>query len=219
MITVPGWPLLDLRLRVGSVLLRPAVEADLAELAALHPEDHEHDPREAVWPGHDRRAHRARLLHQEYWRAMGSWSPTSWTLTFVVQVAGRTVGLQSLEGQGPAGRRTVDTGSWLVAEARGRGTGVAMRAAVLSLAFDHLGARAASTSARPRNVASLGVSRHLGYVDDPAPPPGDGPADLVHLRLDLTAWRAAARPRVEVSGLEACRIFFGLDPAARPDDG
>lgn len=44
--------------------------------------------------------------------------------------------------------------------------GKEMRAAVLSLAFDHLGAEVASSGAWEWNATSLGVSRALGYVDN-----------------------------------------------------
>ena len=45
------WPLFDLRLRLGPVLLRPVTDADLAALAALLPDDVELDPRAEQFPG------------------------------------------------------------------------------------------------------------------------------------------------------------------------
>jgi RimJ/RimL family protein N-acetyltransferase len=66
--------------------------------------------------------------------------------------------------------RTVDSGSWLVESARGRGVGVAMRMAVLGLAFDRLQALAAVSSARHDNGASLGASRRIGYTDNGVSP-------------------------------------------------
>jgi len=62
--------------------------------------------------------------------------------------------------------RTVDTSSWLVQELRGRGLGQEMRAAVLGLAFDHLGADFAVSSAWASNGSSLGVSFALGYENN-----------------------------------------------------
>jgi RimJ/RimL family protein N-acetyltransferase len=55
--------------------------------------------------------------------------------------------------------RTVDTSSFLIPSAHGRGYGKQMRAAVLALAFGPLHAPAAITSAWHDNHASLGVSR------------------------------------------------------------
>src|SRR4029079_17602748 len=75
----------------------------------------------------------------------------------------QVLGVQGLEGPDFRTLRTVDTSSWLATEVRGTGVGKAMRRAVLALAFDHLGAQAAITSAWHDNHGSLGVSRALGY--------------------------------------------------------
>ncbi|MGN6331863.1 MAG: GNAT family N-acetyltransferase [Motilibacteraceae bacterium] len=206
------WPLFGLRLRCGQVRLRPVREADLAHLVAIHPDDHEHDPRPERWPGQTLREHRARLLCQGYWRALGTWSPTSWCLDLAVEREGVAVGVQSLEAADFPTLRTVDSGSWLVPEVRGRGLGVAMRTAVLALAFDHLGALAAVSSARTDNAASLGVSRHLGYRDNGVSLTDSptGLTALTHLRLTAADWRASGRGRqVDIEGLEPCRRWFG----------
>ena len=205
------WPLFGLRLRCGDVTLRPVRERDLAHLAALQPDDHEHDPRPEVFPWMDVRRHRSRLVHQEYWRSMGTWSPASWCLAFTVEHEGGVVGVQSIEADEFLALRTVDSGSWLVQEVRGRGLGVAMRTAVLGLAFDHLGARAAITSARRDNHASLGVSRHLGYRDNGVSlnASGSGVVELAHLRLTAEEWRASGRgAQVDVHGLAPCLRWF-----------
>lgn len=129
-----GWPLLDLRLAVGEIELRHVRERDLPHLAGLMPDDYEHDPRPSRLPTHDLAQHRRRLLYQGHWRSLGTWSPTSWCLDFVVRHRGETVGCQSLEAEEFPSLRTVDSGSWLVRAARGHGLGVAMRRAVLALA-------------------------------------------------------------------------------------
>ncbi len=125
--------------------------------------------------------------------------------------------MQSLEAVQFLDLRTVDSGSWLIAAARGRGIGVAMRQAVLVLAFDHLGARAAVSSARADNEASLAVSRRLGYRDNGVSlNAGDrGIVELRHMRLTMEEWKASGRSRqVEVPGLEPCLSWFGLDHPA-----
>ena len=210
------WPLFGLRLRCGGTTLRPVRERDLAHLAAIQPDDYEHDPRVEVLPWMDVRQHRTRLVHQEYWRSMGTWSPASWCLGFAVEHEGAVVGVQSIEADDFPSLRTVDSGSWLVPGVRGRGIGVAMRTAVLGLAFDHLGARAAITSAVRDNHASLGVSRHLGYRDNGVSltASGSGVVELVHLRLTAEEWRASGRGAdVDVDGLEPCLRWFGVAPA------
>lgn len=211
--SVAHWPLFGLRLRCNDVLLRPVREQDLPQLADLQPADYEHDPSAAAFPGEDLAGHRRRLVYQGYWHALGTWSPSSWCLDFAVEHEGALVGVQSLEADDFLDLRTVDSGSWLVGSARGRGVGIAMRTAILALAFDHLGALAAVTSARMDNAASLGVSRHVGYRDNGVSlnRSGRGPVDLAHLRLTAEEWRAsgAGKP-VTLSGLDPCLPWFGI---------
>lgn len=209
------WPLFGLRLTCGGIALRLAREEDLPHLAAIQPDDYEHDPRAAVLPGLGVDQHRRRLVYQHYWHSLGTWSPSSWCLDFVVEADGVVVGMQSLEAEDFLALRTVDSGSWLVRSARGRGVGVSMRTAVLGLAFDHLHALAAVSSARHDNGASLGVSRHLGYRDNGVSltASGQGLVELQHLRLTAEDWRASARGRqVRVTGLELCLPWFGIAP-------
>ena len=187
-------------------------ESDLPLLASIQPDDYEHDPRAELLPGLSLAHNRERLVHQEYWRALGTWSPSSWTLPLAVEYDGAVVGVQSLEADDFPAVRTVDSGSWLIPPARGRGVGVAMRKAVLGLSFDHLGALAAVSSARPDNGASLGVSRSIGYTDNGVSlnDSGTGLVELQHMRLTAERWRAAGHgSEVTVDGLTPCLPWFG----------
>lgn len=207
------WPFFDLRLRCGPVALRPVTDADLPRLSELLPGDLDLDPRVERFAALDDRRDRQRLFAQGIWRSRGTWSPASWCLDLAVESDGELIGAQSLEGDGFPQLRTVDSFSWLTQAARGRGLGVAMRAAALGLAFDHLGAVAAVSSAVLDNEASLGVSHRLGYVDNGISRT-DSPAGVVelqHLRLTRATWQAAGHV-VEVSGLEPCLPWFGLPP-------
>ena len=197
-----SWPLTGLRLRAQELELRPVTEADLPALAALLPDDVELDP---SLPLQDRTL----ALHQGYWRALGAWRPEAWRAGFAVLLRGELVGFQELEGNDFPLLRTVDTSSWLATSARGLGVGKAMRRAVLALAFGPLAAEAAITSAWEDNVASLGVSRAIGYRDNgiSVDRRGDGAGVMVHLRLPRAEWRGAD---VEISGFEECRALFGL---------
>jgi len=167
-----------------------------------------------VFPGLSAGQNQRRLFYQGYWKSLGTWSPSSWVLHFAVAYRGALVGVQTLEGDDFPVLRTVDSASWLVPEARGRGLGVAMRTAVLGLSFDHLGAVAAVSSAVASNAASLGVSRRIGYAENGVGlivVPGGGVAELRHLRLTVPAWRAAGHgPAVTVEGLAPCLPWFGL---------
>jgi RimJ/RimL family protein N-acetyltransferase len=211
-VNLPVWPLFGLRITCRDVALRLVRDADLGHLADTLPDDYDHDPRAQMFDWLSLRANRARLVHQEYWRSLGTWSPGSWYLTMAVEVQDAVVGVQSLEGEEFPTLRTVDSGSWLVRSVRGRGIGVAMRMAVLGLAFDHLGAVAAVTSAQPDNAASLGVSRRIGYVYNGVTrnDSGHGIIELTHLRLTADQWRASGLgSEVTVTGHEPCLPWFG----------
>jgi RimJ/RimL family protein N-acetyltransferase len=207
------WPLFDLRIRCRDVELRAVRESDLPRLAAILPDDYEHNPRAEMFSGLDLQQNRSRLLYQQFWRSLGTWSPSSWCLDLAVEHEGTVIGVQSLEAEQFPALRTVDSGSWLIHAARGRGLGVAMRMAVLGLAFDHLGALAAVSSARADNAASLGVSRSIGYVFNGVSlnDSDRGLVELSHMRLTREAWRAAGHGgEVTVDGYESCRPWFGL---------
>ena len=207
------WPLFDLRLASPELTLRPMTEADLTAICDLLPEDVEQDAAATTYAIAEKRISRGIVTHQGYWKAYGTWEPGAWRLNFVVRAAGEILGVQELEGNDFLTLRTVDTSSFLIRPARGRGYGKQMRAAVLALAFGPLQAQAAITSAWHDNHASLGVSRALGYR-----PNGESlhaRADhvdvMLHMRLPRADWLASgAGDQVTISGFEACRPLFGL---------
>jgi RimJ/RimL family protein N-acetyltransferase len=208
------WPMFSIRLTTPELELRHLTEADLAVLADLLPDDAEQNPHSTTYDGLDAARNRRVVVHQDYWRALGSWRPESWALNFGVFRDGELVGNQGLEGDDFARLRTVDSFSFLAVPARGRGWGKQMRAAVLALAFGPLDAQFAITSAWTDNLPSLGVSRSLGYVDNgiTVHRRGDGPGEMLHLRLTRETWLASGWPqRVTVTGAEECMAYFGLD--------
>jgi RimJ/RimL family protein N-acetyltransferase len=207
------WPLFDLVLVSPDLTLRPMAEADLAEIADLLPDDWEQDPAAQTYDVGDPRTNRGIVAHQHYWACYGTWRPQDWRLNFTVRAADRIVGVQELKGRDFPVLRTVDSSSFLVPAARGRGYGQQMRRAVLALAFGPLRARAAVTSAWQDNHASLGVSRALGYQPngESLHPRGDRADVLVHLRLLRADWLASGAPdQVQITGFEPCRPLFGL---------
>jgi RimJ/RimL family protein N-acetyltransferase len=205
------WPFFDLRITCGEVLLRGATDGDVEALDAVIPDDLEMNPANerfaTLTPDVDRR----RQLAMEIWKHRGTWSPDSWCLDLAVEVDGRVVGLQALEAEQFPLLRTVDSFSWLSAEVRGRGLANLMRTGVLTLAFEHLGAEVAVSSAVTDNAPSLAVSYRMGYVDNGIGRTNtpSGPADLQHVRLTRDAWRAGGRT-AEVRGVDACLPWFGI---------
>jgi RimJ/RimL family protein N-acetyltransferase len=209
------WPVRGLRLRTADLDLRPLTEADLPRLCAIFPADVDLDPAATRYAALDDDANRRVVLAQAYWRQLGMWSPHDWALPFAVRHGGELIGTQTLEGPDWTVERVVDSSSWLVRGARGRGLGRQMRAAILELAFAHLGARAAITSAVVTNAGSLGVSRSLGYVDTHRSVLNHSSETLQHLRLEADAWAASGHGSgVQVEGVPAALPFFGTGERA-----
>lgn len=211
--THAAWPIFDLRITVADLLLRPFREADLDEIARILPADVELNPKATRYRGGVDGIERATIIHQDYWRAMGSWTPDEWRLNFAVVQGEQLIGAQELEGHDFARLRTVDTASFLVTEKRGLGLGKAMRRGVLALAFEHLRAEHAITSAWHDNTASLGVSRSLGYADNgwSRLRRDDGADELAHLRLTRAEWSSSGlADGIVVTGAQDCLPYFGL---------
>jgi len=208
------WPPADLRLQTPDLELRwpsPDDLGELADLAAAGVHDPEVQPFMVPWTD-DSPEERARGTLQYNWSRWGSWKPSDWVLPFAVIRDGVVVGSQALGGHDFAVLREVHTGSWLGRAYQGQGIGTQMRAAVLQLAFEGLGARWAVSAAFDDNPASLGVSRKLGYRDD-----GiewhlvrGRPALTRRLRLDRPGWQAARTVPVQIHGLPPCLPLFGL---------
>jgi RimJ/RimL family protein N-acetyltransferase len=208
------WPLAQLRLETPKLELRVPSESDLyalAGLAALGVHDPQVQPFAFPWTDASP-AERARGTLQYQWRQRGLWAPEKWALELAVVRDDVVVGTQGMSAQNFAVLREVSTGSWLGLEHQGQGIGTEMRAAVLHLAFEGLGADYALSGAFTDNAASLAVSRKLGYAEDGIEREvrrGE-PAVTQRLRLDRARWQAAARVPVTVHGLGPCRAMFGL---------
>jgi RimJ/RimL family protein N-acetyltransferase len=206
------WPLFDLRLRTPRLELRLPTDDDLLALAAVARagvHDLPGSPFLVPWdelpsPAFERQF----LLH--WWRVRGSWSPDDWTLGLAVLAEGRPIGIQDLMARDFAHRRTVGTGSWLGLEHQGKGYGTEMRAAVLSLAFEELGALVAESGYVDGNEASARVSAKLGYLANGerlVAPMGTSVTEH-KVRVVPATWRRDMVP-VAIEGLEPCRGLFG----------
>lgn len=157
-------------------------------------------------------AERARGTARWAWQLRGGLAPEDWVVQLAVVVDGRVVGVQDVGAKRFAVRREVTTGSWLGLDHQGRGTGTRMRLAVLSFAFDHLGALSATTGAWADNAASRRVSEKVGYLPDGVEVEDSGGTRREHLRFRMTAdrWRSLGQPRVEIDGLtDGLRAVLG----------
>ena len=208
-----AWPLFGLRIRSEHLLLRLPTDDDLPAFvdlgkAGIHPPDEM--PFAMAWSVVPSPAFERGFV-QHHWLMRATWTPQAWTLNLLVELDGRPIGTQSLEAKDFAIHRTVATGSWLGRAFQGRGYGKEMRAAVLALAFDGLGARVAESDAFADNVSSTGVSRSLGYRDNGigALAPQGVSRETRRFRMSLEDWHSRPRPPVEIEGLGACRELFG----------
>ncbi len=203
------FPPLGLVVRAGDLTLRPLADADLPEYAALirRPifEDMQ-SPQVFPWYRAEPEQRVSNALTFQ-WRLRSEIGPDAWTLPMGVWTQGRLIGCQDMSATRFAERRVVSSGSWLTLDVHGKGYGKLMRQAVLTLAFDHLGALRAESLAAVGNAPSFAVSRGCGYVDNgtkittlPGPP--------VEEQRFLVTPETFRRPEVPVE-------VEGLTPALR----
>lgn len=209
------WPLFDLCIRTARLELRAPTDDDLTRLVALAARG-VHDPAEMPFmvPWTDLRPPEfERSFLRFYWGTRASWSPDDWHLPMVVLRDGEPVGVQGIRAKAFRVRRVVETGSWLGRSRQRQGMGTEMRAAVLHLAFDGLGAVAAESAAVTGNAASARVSEKLGYRPngiDIVTRRGE-PVEQRRFRLAREDWRPERHPAT-IEGLEGCLEMF-LGPA------
>ena len=139
---------------------------------------------------------------------LADWRTDDWTLNLIAFVDGQPVGSQSISGERFGERRIVTTGSCLGEAWQGRGLGTEMRAAVLTLAFEGLGAVVARSGAIRGSDASLAVSRKLGYriVGSHTVAPRGEPVE--HDDLELLAHEFVSPVPVKIEGLDPS--LFGV---------
>jgi RimJ/RimL family protein N-acetyltransferase len=213
---VKSYPLLGVRVSTPMLELRGATDELLDQLADLvrdgktraDPAPYD-DPMSFYEPDPDLRV--AKWL-RSIWRRRGTVEPDAWRLYFVVMVDGRPVGEQTLTGVNFSALGTVTTFSWLSADERGRGLGHEMRAAILHLAFDGLGAKEATSDAFVDNDRSNAISQGLGYHpngSDWATRQGEA-ALLNRWRLTRDIWERRRRNDIQLYNIEACHALLPL---------
>jgi RimJ/RimL family protein N-acetyltransferase len=206
------WPLFALRVRSPRLEIRLPNDASLADLARLAAKG-VHDPSTMpfLFPWTDEPSPQLeRGMLQWGWRHRAEWTSDHWSFTGAVFLEGDVIGVQSLTATNFAARREVKSGSWLGRSYQGQGIGKEMRAAILTLAFEGLGAEVAHSGGFIDNETSLKVSRSLGYRDNGRRmvERRGVPAELLELRLDRADWLEQDHVEVRISGLDECRDFF-----------
>ena len=204
-------PLTRLRVRTPRLELRLATMAELRELAGVAARGiHEPDfmPFQLAWTDD--------LTEESFldWHtgALRDWRPYDWRLELIVFHEGLPVGCQALAAKQFGATRRATTGSWLGRPWQGHGLGTEMRAAALTLLFDGLHGREASSGAIVGNQASLGVSRKLGYVETGMSSVSPRGEPVPHHELLVTA-DGFRRPdyEIQLEGVDGLDSYFGLD--------
>lgn len=208
------WPLFGLEVRSPRLVLTPVRDEHLpdliaAELAGIH--DPAEMPFDTAWSA----APPVELVPnslRHLWSQRAVTSPARWDVQFAVLLDGVAVGLQDVRADHFGVVRTIATGSWLQLAHQGQGLGSEMRAAILMLAFDHLGALRAESAAFADNPRSLRVSATLGYRANGSRWLQRRPGECVESRQLLVTPETLIRPAwaVEVTGLDACRPQLGI---------
>jgi RimJ/RimL family protein N-acetyltransferase len=209
------WPIFGLRLITDRLDLRPVTDSDLDELAALAHQGI-HDPSStppwaSLWT--DRYGSEfEQSFAQYFWAQRARWSPADWTLPFVVRAGSTIVGVQQIEAVDFPTLLTVSTSSWLGRAYQGAGLGTEMRGAVLSFAFDTLGAEIAISSAFSHNSASRRVSEKLGYRRNGVRRENVAgkPIDAALFLLTRERWVADPVVGATVDGIESCLELLGV---------
>ena len=208
------WPLYDLRIVTPRIELRWPTEPEIFELIEtskgnIHPSGSM--PFNVSWSTLETPEYERQFL-QHHWQVRARWKPGKWSYNPFVFLDGEPIGSQGLDATEYAVTSAVHTGSWLRMDRQGQGIGKEMRAAILHLAFEGLGAVIAYSGAWDDNPASLGVSRALGYEengDDVLPREGK-PARQVRLKLTRERWEERRRDDIVIEGLEPCLELFGV---------
>jgi RimJ/RimL family protein N-acetyltransferase len=202
------WPFAGLRVTTPTVELRYPDDDDLVALARLAAEGiHDADamPFNVPWT-RATSPDLERSVLQHAWGKRASLSRDDWSLPFVACAAGEPVGVQDIFATQFPVRRTVETGSWLVRRAQGRGVGTEMRAAVLHLAFAGLGAEEAHSGSFVDNPRSAAVSRRNGYEangEEIRAREGEA-ARMQRWVLTRARWTPSRRDDIQIHGLGPC---------------
>ena len=207
-------PLLGLRITAGPIELRGITDDLLGPLADLAA-DGISSPGGPLfltpWKT-DPPQHLPRFFAQYYWHLRAEFSPDRWTAPLAVLWNGEPAGAQELFGDRYLVNRTTETGSWLARRFQGRGIGTASRQVIAAFAFDHLDAQYVTSAAFSDNVASVSVSRKVGYSENGVDIWARDGKPVPHQRFLLSRGNLLRYEHpLMVTGLAAFRRSIGLD--------
>jgi RimJ/RimL family protein N-acetyltransferase len=207
-------PLLGLRITAGPIELRGITDDLLGPLAGLAVEGISPPggpPFLIPWktePPQDL----PRFFVQYYWQLRAEFSPGRWAAPLAVLWDGEPAGVQELFADKYLVNRTTETGSWLACRFQGRGIGTAARQVIAAFAFDHLDAQHVTSAAFSDNLASVTVSRKVGYTENGVDIWAREGKPVPHQRFLLSRGNLVRYEHpLMVTGLAAFRRSIGLD--------
>lgn len=203
------YPQFGLQVAHAGLVLVPPTDVELLELVPVvgEPGGIVEPGREGAflgWDGPDPVDHFLRA----HWRLRERPTPGQWRAPFAVVHGGRAIGMVMLAHDAGTEPRTVSTWSWLARAEQGHGLGRRARLMLLQLAFAHLGAIRATTSANEHNAASRRVSQRCGYRETHRGHDAFGVE--VHAAVTPAAWRGRRLPDVVVDGVEPFLAAIGV---------
>jgi RimJ/RimL family protein N-acetyltransferase len=207
-------PLLGLRITAGPIELRGITDDLLGPLAGLAAEGISSPggpPFLAPWKTEPPQG-LPRSVAQYYWRLRADFSPDRWTAPLAVLWNGQPAGIQELFGDQYLVNRITETGSWVARRFQGHGIGTAMRQVIAAFAFDHLDAQHVTSAAFSDNMASVSVSRKVGYTENGVDIWAREGKPVPHRRFLLSHGNLVRYEHpLTVTGLAAFRRSIGLD--------
>jgi RimJ/RimL family protein N-acetyltransferase len=150
---------------------------------------------------------------QHYWGNRANWSFDKWTLNVAALHDGKPIGGASLNGVDFQKTRSIETGSWILKDYRGRGFGKELRAGLIVLGFDFISAYLMTSTANKENAPSNAVSKSLGYQEN-GQTSIHKPCDSIRYLLTRADWKENKpdwADQIKVSGYENCRRMFYSD--------
>lgn len=208
------WPLFGLTVATPRLELRYVTDelgVALAELAAEGVHDPAVMPFSTPWTDvAPPELQRNSLRH--FWRNRAEVTAAHWSLNFAVCVDSAVVGTMILDADDFPLKRSAETGSWVGLRYQGRGIGTETRRAALYLLFAGFDGRIATTLAWHDNLASLGVTRKLGYrvTGSSKQLRRDKVDTLLHFEMTRAQWERRGDDDIRVTGIEPVREMLGL---------
>jgi RimJ/RimL family protein N-acetyltransferase len=208
------WPLFDLTVVGPRLTLRYVTDALAIELATLAGKGIHAPgamPFMTPWSAAAEPELQRNVL-RHYWGNRAALTQEHWVLDLAACVETTVIGMCAISSTEFAVSRTAETGSWIGMAYQGRGYGTELRMASLELIFTGFDGREARTSAWQDNVASLAVTRKLGYraLGARTRTRGGGEDKLLDFALQRDEWYALHRPSMRIEGTGSARSFLGV---------